>query len=128
MMILLRRIILAVPVLALLAAFSAAAPVRAAEFLTLLDDVPVMPGFSEDTAAAVAFDTASGRIVTARIHGRGRPGVDLGALLAFYGASLPALGWRAESPTRFRRDGETLTLSVEAKDGLLTLAFDLRPE
>jgi hypothetical protein len=128
MTILLRRIILAAPVLALLAVSFLPVPVRGAEFLSLLEDVPVMPGFSEDAAAAVAFDTASGRIVTARITGRKRPGVDLGALLAFYGASLPALGWRAESPVRFRRDGETLTLRVEVKGDAMALGFDLRPE
>ena len=41
---------------------------------------------------------AAGRIVTARAAGVRRPGLDAGAVLSFYGATLPALGWRAETP------------------------------
>lgn len=120
----LRRV---VTVVLLFASVLPAVAGRAAEFLAALEDVPVMPGFSEDTAAAVSFDTAAGRIVTARIAGPSRPGVDAGALLAFYAATLPALGWRAETPTRFVRDGEVLTLRTEAGEGRLALGFELRP-
>lgn len=120
---LLRRIML----VAFLVALPATAP-RADTFLSALDDVPVMPGFVEDVDAAVSFDTANGRIASARISGSRRPGVDAGALLAFYGASLPALGWRAESPTRFRRDGEVLRLTLDSAGAGLALRFDLRPD
>ncbi len=128
---LLHRIILLASLLAVPAApvfFGlAASPLRAEGFLAALDDVPVMPGMTEDASATVAFDTAAGRIVTARIKGRVRAGLDVGALLSFYAASLPALGWRAESPTRFLRDGETLVLRAQAQGGELSLVFELRP-
>lgn len=124
---LLHRIMFAAPLAFTLAIAVAAAPARGEGFLAALDDVPVMPGLHEDADAAVAFDTASGRIVTARISGPARPGLDVGALLSFYAATLPALGWRAESPARFVRDGEILTLRAEAAGGRLGLRFELRP-
>jgi hypothetical protein len=101
---------------------------RAETFLSVLDDVPVMPGMAELGEEAVAFDAAAGRIVGAAIAGRPRPGLDIGAVLAFYGASLPSLGWRAESPSRFVRDGEVLELAVTIAKGRIRLDFALRPQ
>lgn len=115
---------------ALLTVFTAAVffgAARADVFLDTLDDVPVMPGLTEDVDAGLVFETAAGRIVTARAAGVRRPGLDAGAVLSFYGATLPALGWRAETPSRFRRDGEVLTLAVEQDSARIGLRFDLRP-
>ncbi len=120
-----RRILIPV---ALCAFLFAALSVRAETFLSVLDDVPVMPGMAELTSEAVAFDAAAGRIVGAAIAGRQRPGLDLGAVLAFYGASLPSLGWRAESPSRFVRDGEVLELAISSAKGRIRLDFGLRPQ
>jgi hypothetical protein len=106
----------------------AGATARAETFLSVLDDVPVMPGMVELGDEAVAFDAAAGRIVGAAIAGRPRPGLDIGAVLAFYGASLPSLGWRAESPSRFVRDGEVLELAVTIAKGRIRLDFALRPQ
>ena len=104
------------------------AAARAETFLSVLDDVPVMPGMAELGEEAVAFDAAAGRIIGAAIAGRARPGLDIGAVLAFYGASLPSLGWRAESPARFVRDGEVLELAVTTAKGRIRLDFALRPQ
>lgn len=106
----------------------AATPVRADTFLDVLDDVPVMPGLVEEAETAVAFESAVGRIVMAQASAPARPGLDAGAVLSFYGATLPALGWRAETPTRFRRAGEVLTLGVEQGHGRVALRFELRPD
>jgi hypothetical protein len=106
----------------------AGAAARAETFLSVLDDVPVMPGMAELGDEAVAFDAAAGRIIGAAIAGRARPGLDTGAVLAFYGASLPSLGWRAESPSRFVRDGEVLELAISAAKGRIRLDFALRPQ
>ena len=115
---------------ALLSAFAAAVffgTARADVFFDTLDDVPVMPGLAEDVDAGLVFEAAAGRIVTARATGARRPGLDAGAVLSFYGATLPALGWRAETPSRFRRDGEVLTLAVEQDSARIGLSLDLRP-
>jgi hypothetical protein len=101
--------------------------VRAEIYLSVLDDVPVMPGLTEQANESVIFEAASGRIVTAVTSGAKRLGLDMGAALGFYAATLPALGWHAESPSRFTRDGEVMTLRVEQAQGRLTLRFDLRP-
>jgi len=120
----LRRILLPVVFCAAFAVLAA----RAETFLSVLDDVPVMPGMVELSGEAVAFDAAAGRIVETAIAGRQRPGLDPGAVLAFYGASLPLLGWRAESPSRFVRDGEVLELAVRAGKARIRLDFALRPQ
>ncbi len=101
--------------------------VRAEIYLSVIDDVPVMPGLVEQMNESVIFEAASGRIVTAVASVTKRPGLDMGAALGFYTATLPALGWHAESPSRFTRDGEVMTLGVEQAQGRLTLRFDLRP-
>jgi hypothetical protein len=101
--------------------------VRAEVYLSVIDDIPVMPGLVEQVNESVIFEAASGRIVTAITSGTKRPGLDMGAALGFYAATLPALGWHAESPSRFTRDGEVMTLRVEQAQGRLTLRFDLRP-
>jgi hypothetical protein len=111
-----------------LIAACAATTVRADAFLDVLDDVPVMPGLVEEAETAVAFESAAGRIVMAQASAPARPGLDAGAVLSFYQATLPSLGWRAETPTRFWRDGEVLTLGVEQAEGRVALRFELRPD
>jgi hypothetical protein len=111
-----------------LIAVCAVTPARADTFLDVLDDVPVMPGLVEEAETAVAFESAAGRIVMAQASAPARPGLDAGAVLSFYRATLPSLGWRAETPTRFLRDGEVLTLGVEQADGRVALRFELRPD
>jgi hypothetical protein len=111
-----------------LIAVCATAPVRADAFLDVLDDVPVMPGLVDEAETAVAFESAAGRIVMAQASAPARPGLDAGAVLSFYRATLPSLGWRAETPTRFLRDGEVLTLGVAQANGRVALRFELRPD
>lgn len=100
----------------------------AAEPLIADLDAPVMPGFSEDDSQHVSFDEEDGRIVQAALRGAVSPG----AALDYYGAALPALGWRllpaSDTATlRFERDGERLTLRVGVDKALTVLLFDLRP-
>ena len=40
-----------------------------AQFVSVIEDLPLMPGLAEDTDAAMAFDSAAGRIVEARATG-----------------------------------------------------------
>lgn len=105
-------------VLALAAAFvsafvSAWAPsARAQEqgaFLSVIEDIPLMPGLVEDQASAVVFDAAHGRLAeTVAVGSSGRPGI-----AAFYAETLPALGWQADGETRWVREGEALTIEFE---------------
>lgn len=122
-----RRIFFCLAVLLALAA-PARGPTHAEVFLSVLDDVPVMPGMAELAGEAVVFDAPAGRIVSTAITGHESEGLDPGAVLSFYGATLPALGWHARSRTRFVRDGEVLTLALERRKGRIRLDFDLRPQ
>lgn len=117
--------------LALLAAPLAAAqtpapatdPDEEAKFLSVIEDIPLMPGLVEDEARAIVFDAAQGRL--AETYARGR--IAAQAVRDFYGDTLPALGWRAEGGSRWVREGEALALEIaELADGL-DVHFSLSP-
>jgi len=94
-------------------------------FLSVIDDVPLMPGLAERPDAAVVFDKPEGRIVETEATGR----LARAEVLKFYTASLPQLGWRARGEGRFLRDREELALSfVSGPGGALTVRFTLSPD
>ncbi|MDA0997913.1 MAG: hypothetical protein O2944_06875, partial [Proteobacteria bacterium] len=71
----------------------AALPTAAAEgFLSGIEDLPLMPGLTEDADGAVNFETATGRIVEIKASGA----VQSADITAFYAEVLPQLGWIAE--------------------------------
>ncbi len=100
----------------------AAGNVRADAFFSVIEDLPVMEGLTENENAAVTFETASGRIVEAAARGEVPPS----EVSAFYDAVLPQLGWQPEKGAGYLRDGEQLKLTV-APDGdsgtVLTLSL-----
>lgn len=98
-------------------------PDEEAVFLSVIEDIPVMPGLVEDETRALVFDAAQGRL--AETYARGKTGAK--AVREFYGETLPALGWRAEGASRWVREGEALTLDIaETADGL-DVRFSLSP-
>jgi hypothetical protein len=97
---------------------------RAAEaFLSVADDIPLMPGLSENTDAATVFDKPAGRIVTAEASGT----VAIAAVKQFYAASLPQLGWQPDGDSRWRRDAEQLRFGYANAAGRLTVRFEILP-
>lgn len=110
---------------ALAAGSGIATPARAAEgFLSVAEDVPLMPGLVEDAGSATVFDKPEGRIVQADAVGA----VRRAAVLAFYAETLPQLGWApGPAPAEFSREREMLRLSFKGRDGALTVHFDLTP-
>lgn len=94
-------------------------------FLSVIDDVPLMPGLTERPDAAVVFDKPEGRIIETEASGR----LARAEVLKFYAASLPQLGWRARAEGRFLRDKEELALSfASGAGGALTVRFTLSPD
>ncbi len=94
-------------------------------FLSVIQDVPLMPGLTERPDAAVLFDKPEGRIVEAEATGR----LVRAEVLKFYAASLPQLGWRARGEGRFLRDREELALSfASGAGGVITVRFTLSPD
>ena len=92
-------------------------------FAEAIPDLPLMEGLTED-AEAVVFDKPSGRIVEMGARGA----VSRDEVQAFYDKTLPALGWQAMQTGRYRREGESLTLSFRAEGDVLLVRFVLAPD
>lgn len=95
----------------------------AAGFLSIAEDVPLMPGLAESPDAATVFDKPSGRIAHTEAKGK----VSAAAVRKFYADTLPQLGWQNIGPEHYRREMEQLRLSVTGRDGALTVRFELLP-
>jgi hypothetical protein len=93
-------------------------------FLAGVEDLPLMPGLAEIEGAATVFDAPQGRIVETFAAGA----VSADEIRAFYGQTLPQLGWIAAGPTEFRREGERLTLEITAAASTTTVRFTLAPQ
>jgi hypothetical protein len=98
-------------------------------FLAGVEDLPLMPGLAEVEGAATVFDAPQGRIIEAFAAGA----VSADEIRAFYGQTLPQLGWVAvdstpSGPTEFRREGERLTLEITAAASTTTVRFTLAPQ
>ena len=95
-----------------------------AQFFSVIEDLPLMPGLAEDTGAAMAFDSAAGRIVEARATGA------IGASLveAFYAKALPQLGWEKQTDGGYVRGDERLGLEIiPATGNTVTVNFQVTP-
>ncbi|MCG8510494.1 MAG: hypothetical protein MI741_14815 [Rhodospirillales bacterium] len=92
-------------------------------FLSVFEDMPLMPGLTEDTERAMVFDKPEGRIVEAVASGQ----ASAAAVSRFYAEALPQLGWRAMGGDVFRREGEELRLEMLAGNGGVTVRFASAP-
>ena len=93
-------------------------------FVTGVDDLPLMAGLSEDVGSTVHFDKPSGRIVEALASGL----VSREKVAAFYGETLPELGWTSVGGLAFVREGESLRISISDVSGAVNVRFSLSPE
>jgi hypothetical protein len=75
-------------------------------FLSVLEDVPVMPGLMEDRERAVLFDVPAGRVAETILIGSVAPDI----VRRYYQTALPQLGWVIEQPDLYRRNREILTV------------------
>ncbi len=89
---------------AVVVALAAGAARAGDSFVPGVDDLPLMPGLAAMAGQSVVFDAPGGRVVEAWAEGAVTPA----SVLAFYGSTLPQLGWTASAPDLFRREGETL--------------------
>ncbi|HAD86870.1 MAG TPA: hypothetical protein DCG48_05865 [Rhodospirillaceae bacterium] len=98
-------------------------PAALAQFVGGIDDLPLMPGLTDIPDAGVVFETPAGRIVEAQAL---MGAVDRKAVLDFYDATLPQLGWSKTARGQYGREGETLNLEFPAGP-LPTVRFRLAP-
>ncbi|MDE1174783.1 MAG: hypothetical protein PW790_14135 [Parvibaculaceae bacterium] len=108
---------------------------RAAAYLSAVEDMPLMPGLTEQKDSSFMFDAPDGRIVRAGARGQ----VASSDAAAFYKSSLPALGWTptsarsgpkaGETRLTFAREGERLEIDVlAAKAGMTEVHFSIDPD
>lgn len=94
--------------LALITLLLAVRPALADGYVSVYEDLPLMPGLTELPGSALSFDTPAGRIIEVYAQGSG----DLAAVVQFYDSALPQLGWTRLADQAWRRDQEVLRLSV----------------
>ena len=103
-----------------------AAPVGAqtAQFLSVIEDLPLMPGLTEETDAAMSFESADGRIAETVARG-----VMAGTVVkGFYADALPQLGWQPVRDGGFQRGNEHLSVEItEIAGQSVAVRFRLRP-
>jgi hypothetical protein len=82
-------------------------------FLSVIDDLPLMPGLRENFDGALSFDTANGRIAEIAASGS----VEAGAIIDYYARTLPQLGWKMEPLDTYVREDEILNIIIESING-----------
>ena len=73
-------------------------------------DVPLMDGLVVDENDSFSFDTPAGQIMTVSAQTT----APVKEVKAFYGESLPALGWQQISATQYHRDQDELSLQISS--------------
>lgn len=105
--------------------FAAFFPAVAAErFLSVIDDLPLMPALTEIAGSAVTFSKPGGRIIEVAATGK----TEKARVLVFYAKTLPQLGWKSDGAAIWQRDGERLVLDIKEKGGALVVQFSLTPQ
>ena len=93
-------------------------------FLSVLEDVPLMSGLSEQTDDTIYFDTPGGRIVEAYAVGT----VTKESILTYYKESLASLGWNRTAHGTYVRENEFLSISVKMEGANAIVRFALSPD
>jgi hypothetical protein len=122
-----RKKLIALTLILLSPAFAGAADV----FLTAIEDVPLAPNLVEQATGGMVFDSPTGRIVEAVASGTGTAD----QVTAFYAQTLPQLGWSTAGKMIFKRETETLRITVDpapqkgaaSKDAII-VRFNLAPD
>ena len=112
-------------VIGLVLPFAAFSPLAAAErFLSVINDLPLMPALTEIEGSAVTFSKPQGRIVDVAATGK----TDKARVLVFYAKTLPQLGWQSSGGATWLRDSERLGLSFRENGDMLVVQFSLAPQ
>ncbi len=97
--------------------------VAPAVFFSTLDDLPLMSGLVEIVDEGMVFDKPEGRVVESVAAGA----VPLGAVVAYYEAVLPELGWKRRGNAEFARSGEMLRYHLETAGGTTEIRITIVP-
>ncbi len=104
--------VLAMAVVSLALSAGAAEKTR---FSNYIDDLPIMPGLTENSDGYVVDLIQGGRVAEARLAGS----VDAQVVRGFYAATLVQLGWKPmpNDPSTYMRGRERLSFTVETGRG-----------
>ena len=94
-------------------------------YLSYLPDVPLMAGMAELPEQTLVFDKAEGRVIETAVFA---PDAAQNDVMAFYGKTLPSLGWQSLGPDRFLRNGEQLIVKWDKVSGGAIVRFSLSPK
>lgn len=127
--------IFVVLVMVFLALFSNAARSEEPRFFTEMNDIPLMPGLYELPGETMVFDKPEGRIVeSSAVAEVPATSINANDIKSFYAASLPQLGWVAQSGNAgagwtdsYVRNGEILRFRVDSSDHLNVLRMQVSP-
>jgi len=92
-------------------------------FVDGFDDLPLMPGLSQESGRAVQFDSPYGRIIESWATGNQK----IEAVVEFYENTLPHLGWIADSSDHYHRDSDVLVLDIHRKGSGVEVHFSDSP-
>ena len=99
-------------VYSLVLVFALAVPADAADqFVSVIEDLPLIDGLIENENAAVTFEAAGGRIIEAEARGNIKP-FDV---VQFYDNVLPQLGWVCRGYWRFLSEKVSVLSSILLK-------------
>lgn len=94
-----------------------------AVFVAGFEDLPLMPALVQSPESAMVFSSPYGRIMEAWASGHTRPA----AVLSFYAATLPQLGWQQSGDRRFLREGEELVIDISEHGHGVSVRFRISP-
>ena len=86
---------------------------QAPAFLSVIDDLPLMPGLREDVDGSLSFDMANGRIAETKASGS----VDAEVITEYYARTLPQLGWKLKTLVSYLREDEVLSIKIMKING-----------
>ena len=122
-----KRIIFLLHILAMALMLHCGKVSAAGGFLSVVEDLPLMDGLAEVKGSAVIFSTQQGRIVEVLAKSISSDAIRRENVLAFYGHTLPQLGWSPVEASNWVREDERLRLTVIVNDGKLMVQFSLTP-
>jgi hypothetical protein len=95
-----------------------------AQFDTVIDDLPLMPGLHVVQEDDVLFVVPrSGRIAETTTTGE----VDVDDVYDFYKRTLPHLGWKQLNGRTYMRENDILHIEARARDKVTTVRFSITP-
>lgn len=105
--------------------FSWSAGAQGIVYFSVLDDLPLPPGMTENLDESIDYDSGGVRI--AQAQAAGPQGLLPHKITDFYAETLPALGWDETGPGTYRRGEETLTFTVTQSQNNPVLTIRLGP-